>query len=254
MASARYTLDIKPEDLVQEKPRELTRGEKIANWWHYRWKMVLVALLVLLLAGMFVKEVVFRVDPDYHIGIVTRRTLNDDALAQLNEALLPLCEDQNGDGKVVLDLCTYVMDLRTEEERKTADPNDLGAVMEMEQIASQTRLAADFQLGEALIYLTDDPKNLQRITGGLASEEGVLQEDENSLENVAQFPWQDCPVLDGLTLGQYHDVYGQYTFETKDLFKDLIVVRRGFSADRPMEFYPEANEALYQKLIEGAAR
>lgn len=254
MASARYTLDIKPEDLVQEKPRELTRGEKISNWWHYNWKMLLIVAFVLLLVGMFVKEVVFRTDPDYHIGIVTRRTLNEEALEQLNAALVPLCEDQNDDGKVVLELSTYVLDLRTEEERKAADPEDIIPGMEMEQIANQTRLAADFQFGETLIYLTDDPKNLQRLVGGLSSEEGVIPEDDTSLDNVALYPWQNCPVLAGLELGEYHDIYGEHTFKTEDLFKKLILVRRGFAENKPMEFHPEANEALYQKLIEGAVR
>jgi len=254
MASARYTLNIKPEDLVQEKPRELTRGEKIANWWHYSWKMVLIVVLVLLLVAMFVKEVVFRTDPDYQIGIVTRRTLNEEALKNLKAALVPLCEDQDGDGKVVVELLTYVMDMRTEEERKAAGPDDLIPGIEMEQMASQTRLAADFQLGETLIYLTDDPKNLQRLVEGLASEDGTLQQDPNAIEKVAQFTWKDCPVLAGLELGEFHDIYGERTYDTQEYFSDLILVRRGFTEDNPMKFYPQANEALYQKLIEGAVR
>ena len=35
MASARYTLNIKPEDLKPDEPRQLTRKEKAANWWYY---------------------------------------------------------------------------------------------------------------------------------------------------------------------------------------------------------------------------
>ena len=54
MASYRYERDIKPEDLVPEKPRELTPAEARANWWHYHWYYVVLIAAAELAIGYFV--------------------------------------------------------------------------------------------------------------------------------------------------------------------------------------------------------
>lgn len=76
MASYRYERDIKPEDLIPEKPRQLTPAEARANWWHYHWHYVALLVLAVLAAGYFVWSRVTEVKPDYTVAVVSRtRTL-----------------------------------------------------------------------------------------------------------------------------------------------------------------------------------
>ena len=52
MASARYTLNIDPEDLKPDEPIEYTKKQKAANWWHYNWKIVaVIAVVVAIMPG-----------------------------------------------------------------------------------------------------------------------------------------------------------------------------------------------------------
>ena len=53
MASARYTLNIDPEDLKPDEPIEYTKKQKAANWWHYNWKIVAVIAVVVAVVGYY---------------------------------------------------------------------------------------------------------------------------------------------------------------------------------------------------------
>lgn len=72
MASYRYERDIKPEDLIPEAPRTLTKAEARANWWHYHWHYVALLVLAVLAAGYFVWSRVTEVKPDYTVAVVSR--------------------------------------------------------------------------------------------------------------------------------------------------------------------------------------
>ena len=43
-----------------EPPREYTKKEKAANWWHYHWMAVVVAVLVVVFGVWIIKDTVFQ--------------------------------------------------------------------------------------------------------------------------------------------------------------------------------------------------
>lgn len=47
-----------------EPPREYTKKEKAANWWHYHWMAVVVAVLVVVFGVWIIKDTVFQTRPD----------------------------------------------------------------------------------------------------------------------------------------------------------------------------------------------
>lgn len=72
MASPRYTLNIKPEDLQPEQPKhEMTGKEKRENFWFYHKWHVIVGIVAALMVFSFVWEIATQVHPDYTIGILT---------------------------------------------------------------------------------------------------------------------------------------------------------------------------------------
>lgn len=156
MASYRYERDIKPEDLIQETPRELTPAEARANWWHYHWYYVaLIAALVLAL-GYFAWQKVTAVEPDYTVTVVGRTEPDEDFLSALETELESLGEDVNGDGKIKVDVKGVWLDLRLSD-----NDADLRQLME----SSQEKLNADFYLAQSMIFVVDDPAALEQMYG-----------------------------------------------------------------------------------------
>ena len=121
-----------------------------------------------------------------------------------------------------------------------------------EQVASLTRLTADIQDNQTLIFLLDDPAGFQEVGGVLASSEGAAAPDPKSLEGVDLFLWEDCPALTGLELGEYTDMLGQNAAPSEALFQGLALARRGFAEGKELKTYGAENEAFFKTLIAGA--
>lgn len=112
MASYRYERDIKPEDLVQEKPRELTPAEACANWWHYHWYYVALIAAAVLALGYFAWQRATTVEPDDTVTVVGRTEPDEAFLSALETKLESLSEDVNGDGKIKVEVKGVWLDLR----------------------------------------------------------------------------------------------------------------------------------------------
>lgn len=253
MASARYTLNIDPKDLIPEKPRELTPREKAANWWHYHWKLLLGLGVGLGLAIMGIVEVVTQEKPDYQIGIVSRYAVSEEVCARLETAFqaLPAAKDRNEDGKVVVDVLSYQIDMRPQEE--LSEDEMVVGQDPMVQIAGQTRLAGDIQTGSLGIVLTDDPERLQVLTGIVAGTDNQLLDDRESLEGADIYRWSDCPVLTGLELGGVNDIAGN-PHDIQEICKDLSLVRRAEYDGKPAPEEAADIRALFDNMTEGAVR
>lgn len=253
MASARYTLNIDPKDLVPEKPRELTPREKAANWWHYHWKLLLGIGIALGLATMGIVEIVTQEKADYQVGIVSRFAVDEQICVKLEEGFqkLPSAKDVNGDGKVIVDVLTYQLDMRPQEEI-SEDEMMLGQDP-MVNIASQTRLAGDIQTGTLGILLSDDPERLQVITGIVADENNQILKDRESLEGGDIYRWADCPVLTGLDLGGYTDIAGN-VHDIQAFCSELTLVRRAEYDGKPEPEAAAANWDLFRDMTKGAVR
>lgn len=121
MASPRYTLNIKPEDLQPEQPKhEMTGKEKRENFWFYHKWHVIVGIVAALMVFSFVWEIATQVHPDYTIGILTTTGVPMGTGEALAEQLKPYFDDRNGDGEVVVSVMEYTIG---KDADSIADPN-----------------------------------------------------------------------------------------------------------------------------------
>ena len=74
-----------------EPPREYTKKEKAANWWHYHWMAVVVAVLVVVFGVWIIKDTVFQTRPDVQVAYVGTSDLPTDTVTALQDALTPFC-------------------------------------------------------------------------------------------------------------------------------------------------------------------
>lgn len=135
-----------------EPPREYTKKEKAANWWHYHWMAVVVAVLVVVFGVWIIKDTVFQTRPDVQVAYVGTSDLPTDTVTALQDALTPFCTDLNGDGKVVVQVDSYTVDFDAANENTDA----------YYQMAGVTRLSAELSSGgKTYIFLLEDPRALR---------------------------------------------------------------------------------------------
>lgn len=217
MASARYTWQIDPDDLKPDAPKELTKQEKAKNFWYYHKWHFLIGGVALALVGMFVWEIVSKVEPDYTIGLLSTRSIPMGMTEQLSEKLTPFCDDRNEDGKVVVQVSAYTI---------ATDPNESAdAGMQM---ANVTRLTGDIQTGESMFFLVDDVKAFQESYG-------IFAYDDDTRPDPAADPeyqklghrWGSCPQLASLELGSVKNIDGSEGMDMQQFLADFRVVARG---------------------------
>lgn len=156
MASYRYERNIRPEDLVQEPPRVLTPKERRVNWWHYHWYYVALILAALLAAGWYAWQNLTAVRPDYVVTVVSRTDPAPELLEQVQAQLEAVGSDENGDGRITVEVNGIWLDLSAMQEG-----GDFARLME----SSQEKLNAAFYLGESTLFLVDDPAGLEQMYG-----------------------------------------------------------------------------------------
>ncbi len=254
MASARYTLNIDPEDLKPEPPPQRTKKQKLENWWHYHWIQLVVLAVVVLLAGYFIYQAVSRVRPDYQIALVSSLPVPQQVTDQLETGLAALGQDVNGDGDTVVQLNVYQVSF-AEPDWGDAPASDVGQAMgEMTQgytqMAESTVLTADLSAGDSTIFLLDDPEGFQTAYGALSDLEGVFPQAENSMEGVVLYDWSACPALTALDLGEYTNALGE-TMTGQECMSRFVVARRGFGEKQPETLAQD--EALLAAMTAGAA-
>lgn len=188
---------IETYDQTPEPPREYTKAEKAANWWHYHWVAVVIGVAAVFFGGWIIKDTVFQTRPDVQIAYVGTHELPVDTVNALQNALTPFCQDENGDGKVVVQVATYNVDFDVENESTDA----------YYQMAGMTRLNGDLSSGsKTCIFLLEDPENFEKMTGALRYLDGTTPEDQDDAAADWQqmvYRWTDCPVLTGLDLGNF---------------------------------------------------
>ena len=155
----------------QEQQKKYTFGEKVANFVYLNQWWLWIAGIFLVLVGILVWQIVTTVKPDMIILLVSD---NDYFSAACSEGIEELFEryidDENGDGKISVDV--YYMPAsasRSENDNYTGD---------------QTKLFAEFQLGEAVLIISDadadelivpenNLDNLEKAFGNYRETQGV---------------------------------------------------------------------------------
>lgn len=222
--------DVKPAE-----KRELTREEKIKNWWYYHKWHLLVAAVVIFLVADIVGDMLTerRNQPDYSVAYVGSSYLPDDTVAQLTEAMAGMGEDLNGNGKVQVKLHQYIAYPSGNEDASAASVNYSMLY------AAQVQLAADIETCGSYFFLLEDPAQFQA--------------DYQLLPEGRYLAWTDCPVLEELPLGEYavQTMEGTFTGSSREVLSGLYIARRTFWGEETCK-YPEGCEALWNRLTQGA--
>ena len=223
MASYRYERDIKPEDLVPEKPRELTPAEARANWWHYHWYYVVLIAAAVLLVGYFVWSRVTEIKPDYTVAVVGRVDPDAAFLSEVEAKLEAVADDVNGDGKVKVNVKSIwlALDFETQD-------SSLRKLME----SSEDKLNSDFYLCESMIFIVDDPAAMEQRYGCFRLLDGT-DPQEGDRVSVADFA---VPLEDTALAGTQSESGAEW-YVTRRL-------REGLTDDAIA-----AADALWEKLI-----
>lgn len=226
--------DVKPEE-----KREMTREEKIRNWWYYHKWHVLVVFAVLLVVGDIAADIVtgMRNRPDYSIAYVGSSYLPEETVTQLTEALAQLGDDLNGNGKVQVALHQYIV---YSPEGEQISGNQYSAVY-----GAQVQLTADITNCDSFFFLMENPRQFQ-------SDYEIWAESE---AGEPQFlAWPECPVLTELPLGSFtlETADKLYSGMSQELLSRLYIGKRDFWEGEACE-NQEGCEALWNKLVQSAA-
>lgn len=162
--ASEYFQKLAREQKMPEPTPEMTREEKIKNWfYYYKWYLVGGAVLIWILASIIV-PVITRVEPDYIFAWVGDTRLSDEAAGAFTAAVEAVADDRNGDGKTVAELRQYVS---TEGDIETSLYYNY---------AADTRLAADMTAAESAFFLTRTPDSLQETYEIMDGEAVLLSE------------------------------------------------------------------------------
>ena len=229
-----------------EPPREYTKKEKAANWWHYHWMAVVVAVLVVVFGVWIIKDTVFQTRPDVQVAYVGTSDLPTDTVTALQDALTPFCSDLNGDGKVVVQVDSYTVDFDAANENTDA----------YYQMAGVTRLSAELSSGgKTYIFLLEDPEGFEAQTGALQYLDGTVPDDPETTDadwREMVYRWTDCPVLTGLDLGDYaSDAVQSESGSSQELMSRYYIGIRG-AWNKDTADLLAGGEALWSALTAGA--
>ncbi len=175
----------KYKDVKPDEPKELTKKEKRANWWHYHKLMLLIIALAAALVISFIWEMVSKVEPDFQLAYVGEYSLDMQSIEQLEQALTGLAPDRNGDGKILVQVTSFVVN----EEDPMA-------------YATQMSLVADMSVGQSDFYLLADPVDFQENYGMLTMTDGSEFDEGMDPEGTERVAFADCSGLGEIELGQ----------------------------------------------------
>lgn len=222
MASARYTLNIKKEDLQPEEEVVLTEKEKRANWLHYH-KWMLIGLAALAVGvGLFIYDLVTRVVPDYTVAIVTISPVPEEMRTSLATALEAYLPDVNGDGRSVVDVQHYSMDYGDSALHNSQDPQL--------RMAAELRMTTDITAGTSSIFITDNFAAMQDATELFALLDSPYEdptgEDLHAYDRLS-LNWEDSELLTSLPLeGTVLSVKSGDIEEAQDFFAQCKIALR----------------------------
>lgn len=143
---------------------DLTRRQRLENWWSYHWRHVLIALAILGVSAYFGSSWGSAAPEDYSVAWVGAHYLDGETQAALESALAAYGEDVNGDGRVVVRVRQVALDLRAIGSE---------AADRQQEYAGLLALDADLNCGQSTIFLLEDPEAFQAYCGALLYLDGA---------------------------------------------------------------------------------
>ena len=200
--------------------KEETR-KKIDNFWYYYKIHVLVVVFILFVAGVFIKDIVTKVDYDYYVAFVTEEMMTNEEISSIQSVFEREAEDLNGDGEIHVEVQNYTI-----PQGDSADPQLVAA--------GQTKLTVDIQDGTSMIFFLS-PGCYESY-----KDSGVLPADESEY-----IKFSDCTGYEEAgSPKELGDLMGALRLvEDTKLKKD----------QNKMDYY-EANKELFEKFTEKTLR
>lgn len=159
------------ERLDAEAAHPMTRKQRWENFWfYYRWA-VLGGLAATVLVITFVVDILSKVEPDYQLALLTDYYVSEESRQELETLLTGYADDCNGDGKTVVALSSYSIQ---PDGSESSDP--------MTHMATVTKLTADIQACESLLFLCSDPAAYQQLYGIFTYTDGSLPPEEGAVD------------------------------------------------------------------------
>ena len=120
-------------------------------------------------------------------------------------------------------------------------------------MAGTTKLSTDIQGALSSIFILYDPAGFQSTTGTLRYLDGSLpQSDANSDWWNMVYHWDDCPVLAGLSLGEYSaDATQSSSGDSQELLSHYYIGLRGAWNSDSADLIANG-ETLWESLTAGA--
>ena len=149
MARERYLLH-GDEKTINQPGTEIKADSRKAKWenfWFYHKWHVLIVIAVILTAVFFIHDLTSKVNPDYQIAMITQTTYPTEVTESLENQIAQHGTDLNGDGKVIVQVNSYVI-ADNSSSGTAADPNM--------QMAGVVKLSADLSEGTSMIFITDE--------------------------------------------------------------------------------------------------
>ena len=197
----------KYKDVKPDEPKELTKKEKRANWWHYHWIPLVICVAVLAFVASFVWEIATKIEPDYQIAYFSDTALPSGAADIIEQKMQELANDRNADGHITVQVNQYVIN----EMDPTAH-------------ATQISLMGDISVGLSDFFLLTDPVDFQKNYGILTMEDGSVFEEGMDPSLCIRHAWEDCQVLKEIEFEQ-----------------ELYLCRRVFVEEKEAEAHADAS-------------
>lgn len=225
-----------------------TALDKGKNWWYYHKVHLLVGIALIAILASILHSVLFRVEPDYTVALMTSYSMPQVGRSELERCISAYADDRNGDGRVTVSVVNYVFS------------NSVPANGEEAQIqqGEVTKFIADCSVNQSMIFLHDEEAfeamkanfdGLFRYNDGSSMPDGA-----NDFENVMR----PCSEFSAFSEFTPETAEGEpYTADVlSQLFEKLRISVRdpvGSSIERSekdMAYY-EDSAALYQRLESG---
>ncbi len=240
MASARYTLNIKPDE--PEEKREYTKKEKFQNFWHYHKFIILGIIAAIIIVVSMIIEVTSVEEADYNIGILNYTAVQQDALDALAAEIETRVEDINGDGEVIVYINQYTL-ANSDDPDAYVDPNV--------QMASITKISADLQFGTSIIFLAEDLQTFDEQFELFAyNDTSTPAEDNSNYDNIG-YDWDECAILSSLDT-EYTDSFDN-VYSLQSVFEDYSIALRiwegtSLENDEDVQEYYNLSVDLFNEL------
>ena len=225
-------------------------------WFYHKWHVVIGIAVAAVVIGTVVSTVK-TVQPDYTVGLITRNSYPEEVTNQLGQTMAKYGVDRNGDGKVVVQVASYVVTPQSASSAGSGSSSGSGTAGQADpqmEMAYRTKLMADVSTGTSMIFVTDDASFLAQEKAGdhiFAYTDGSTPKDSAADYDKMRVSLSKCPKLANLRI-TYQTTNGSANMKLTDVLKDGSVslrIYKGSAIEGKQDDYYKASKALFQKLI-----